>query len=94
MANQVAAAVAMASLATVCGLVEQDVIDMRSDTVSVLRSLNDYFYNPVSSSQCLPSLGNFNQRLQRPQTGDGSRSVKIYVEYSVSFKCVVNKKLH
>lgn len=71
MANQVARAVAMASLAMVCGLVEQEVIDMGSETISGLESLNDYFYCPVSS----PSLGNFNKRLQRPQTVDGSGSV-------------------
>ncbi|XP_035519798.1 LOW QUALITY PROTEIN: probable methyltransferase TARBP1 [Morone saxatilis] len=77
-ANQVARAVAMASLATVCGLVEQEVIDMRSETISVLKSLNDYFYNPVaSSSQNLSSLENFNKRLQRPQTGDGSSDVGV-----------------
>ena len=70
-ANQVARAVAMASLAMVCGLVEQDVISMGSETISALKSLNDYFYCPVSSS----SLGNFNKRLQRPQTVDGSGSV-------------------
>lgn len=69
-------AVAMASLAMVCGLVEQEVIAMQSETISVLKPMNDYFYSPVSSSSQSPSrLGNFNKRLQRPQTGDGSRSV-------------------
>ncbi|XP_076599642.1 tRNA (guanosine(18)-2'-O)-methyltransferase TARBP1 isoform X1 [Chaetodon auriga] len=76
-ANQVAAAVAMASLATACGLVEQDVIDMSSDAVSVLKSLNNYFYSPVPSSQSPSSLGNFNKRLQRPQTGDDSSDVGL-----------------
>lgn len=85
MANQVARAVAMASLATVCGLVEQEVIDMRSEAVSVLKSVNDYFYSPVSpSSQSPLTLGNFNKRLQKPQTGDGSRSVKVCLQCSVS----------
>ncbi|XP_070772317.1 probable methyltransferase TARBP1 [Enoplosus armatus] len=77
-ANQVTRAVAMASLATVCGLVEQEVSGMRSETISVLKSLNDYFYNPASSSsQSLLSLGNFNKRLQKPQTGDGSSDVGL-----------------
>uniref|UniRef100_A0A8C3G6X1 tRNA (guanosine(18)-2'-O)-methyltransferase TARBP1 n=1 Tax=Cyclopterus lumpus TaxID=8103 RepID=A0A8C3G6X1_CYCLU len=80
-ANQVARAVAMASLATVCGLVDSEVIDMQSETISALKSLNDYFYNLVSSS--CQSLGNLNKRLQKPQTGDGSRSVKVCLEYSV-----------
>uniref|UniRef100_A0A8C3ABZ6 tRNA (guanosine(18)-2'-O)-methyltransferase TARBP1 n=1 Tax=Cyclopterus lumpus TaxID=8103 RepID=A0A8C3ABZ6_CYCLU len=83
-ANQVARAVAMASLATVCGLVDSEVIDMQSETISALKSLNDYFYNLVSSS--CQSLGNLNKRLQKPQTGDGSRSVKVCLEYSVSLK--------
>ncbi|XP_033957335.1 probable methyltransferase TARBP1 isoform X1 [Pseudochaenichthys georgianus] len=72
-ANQVGRAVAMASLATVCGLGEQEVIDMQSETISALKSLNDYFYSPVSTScQRQSSLGNFNQWLQKPQTGDCS----------------------
>lgn len=77
----------MASLATVCGLGEQEVIDMQSETISALKSLNDYFYSPVSTScQRQSSLGNFNQWLQKPQTGDGSRSVKICLEYTVNLK--------
>ncbi|XP_054455903.1 probable methyltransferase TARBP1 [Anoplopoma fimbria] len=68
-ANQLARAVAMASLATVCGLVEQEVIDMQSETISALKSLNDYFYDLVTSS--CQGLGNLNKRLQKPQTGDG-----------------------
>ncbi|XP_062422564.1 probable methyltransferase TARBP1 isoform X2 [Pungitius pungitius] len=67
-ANQVARAVAMASLATVCGLVEQEVIGMQSETLSALKSLNDYFYTLVSSS--CQSLGNLNKRLQKPKIGD------------------------
>ncbi|XP_068597703.1 probable methyltransferase TARBP1 [Brachionichthys hirsutus] len=72
-ANQVTRAVAMASLAMVCGLVEQEVIDMRSETFCVLKSLNDYFYSLTSpSSVSASSFTNFNKRLQRPQTGGGS----------------------
>ncbi|XP_069000980.1 probable methyltransferase TARBP1 [Embiotoca jacksoni] len=67
-ADQVTQAVTMASLAMVCGLLEQDVIDMRSEMVSALKSLNDYFYSPDSSSQSQASLGNFNKRLLKPQT--------------------------
>jgi len=81
-ANQVARAVAMASLATVCGLVDSEVIDMQSETISALKSLNGHFYNLVSSS--CQSLENLNKRLHKPQTGDGSRSVKVCLEYSVS----------
>uniref|UniRef100_A0A8D3BYZ4 tRNA (guanosine(18)-2'-O)-methyltransferase TARBP1 n=1 Tax=Scophthalmus maximus TaxID=52904 RepID=A0A8D3BYZ4_SCOMX len=65
--QQVARAVAMASLATVCGLVEQEVIGTRSEAISALEALNDYFY---SSQPCQSSLGNFNKRLLKPQTGD------------------------
>ncbi|XP_034754517.1 probable methyltransferase TARBP1 isoform X1 [Etheostoma cragini] len=68
-ANQVARAVAMASLATVCALVEQKGIDVRSETISVLKSVNDYFFNPVSSS--------INKNLQKPQTADGSCDVGV-----------------
>uniref|UniRef100_UPI0037E7E410 probable methyltransferase TARBP1 n=1 Tax=Semicossyphus pulcher TaxID=241346 RepID=UPI0037E7E410 len=72
-ANQVAKAIAMATLATVCDLLEIEVICMRSETISEMKSLNDYFYNPASpSSKSLPSLGTFNQRLQKPQTEDSS----------------------
>lgn len=77
MANQVTRAVAMASLAMACGLVEQQGIDMQSETFSVLKSLNEFFYNTVSSSsQSQSSLGYFNKRLLKPQT-DNSRSVKV-----------------
>ncbi|XP_049927693.1 probable methyltransferase TARBP1 [Epinephelus moara] len=75
-ANQVAKTVAMASLAMVCGFVGQEVIDMQSETISALRTLNEYFYDPVSTSpQSQPSLGNFNKRLHKPQTGDSSSDV-------------------
>lgn len=77
MANQVARAVAMASLAMVCGLVEQQGVDMQSETFSVLKSLNDFFYNAVSSaSQSQSSMGYFNRRLLKPQA-DNSRSIKV-----------------
>ncbi|XP_040906647.1 probable methyltransferase TARBP1 isoform X2 [Toxotes jaculatrix] len=77
-ANQVARAVAMASLATVCGLVEQDVIDIRSETISALKALNDFFYSSLSpSSQSQSSLGNFNKRLLKPQTGDWSSELGV-----------------
>ncbi|KAM3606937.1 uncharacterized protein V6R79_026059 [Siganus canaliculatus] len=75
-AGQVAKSVAMASLATICSLVEQEVIDVQSETVSALKLLNVFFYNPTfPSSQRLPSLGNFNQRLERPQTLDSLSDV-------------------
>uniref|UniRef100_A0A667YIU3 tRNA (guanosine(18)-2'-O)-methyltransferase TARBP1 n=1 Tax=Myripristis murdjan TaxID=586833 RepID=A0A667YIU3_9TELE len=66
-ASQVVRAVAMASLAAVCGLVEQRVIDRQSETFAALKSLNDFFYNPASSlSQSRVSLGRFNQTLVKP----------------------------
>uniref|UniRef100_A0A673BT74 tRNA (guanosine(18)-2'-O)-methyltransferase TARBP1 n=1 Tax=Sphaeramia orbicularis TaxID=375764 RepID=A0A673BT74_9TELE len=43
--------VAMASLATISSLVEEQAIEMQSETVSVFKGLNEYFYSPVSSSQ-------------------------------------------
>uniref|UniRef100_A0A3Q3IHR2 tRNA (guanosine(18)-2'-O)-methyltransferase TARBP1 n=1 Tax=Monopterus albus TaxID=43700 RepID=A0A3Q3IHR2_MONAL len=48
--EQVTRAVAMASLATISGLVGEEVIDMQSETISVLKALNDYFYSSLSSS--------------------------------------------
>ncbi|XP_062286493.1 probable methyltransferase TARBP1 [Scomber scombrus] len=72
-ANQVTRAVAMASLAMACGLVEQQGVDMQSETFSVLKSQNDFFYNTVSSSsQSQSSLGYFNRRLLKPQTDNSS----------------------
>ncbi|XP_019950086.2 probable methyltransferase TARBP1 [Paralichthys olivaceus] len=69
--HQVAKAVAMASLATVCELVEQKVIDRRSEAISALEALNDFFYSSPSSTSLSPlSLGNFNKRLLKPHTGD------------------------
>ncbi|XP_039995691.1 probable methyltransferase TARBP1 isoform X2 [Xiphias gladius] len=77
-ANQVGRAVAMASLAMVCGLLEQEVIDMQSETLSLLKALNDYFYSsPASSSQSQSSLGNLNKRLLKPQTGDFSSDLGV-----------------
>ncbi|XP_029030988.1 probable methyltransferase TARBP1 isoform X2 [Betta splendens] len=68
-ANQVVRAVAMASLATVCGLMEHDVTDVPSGTFSLLKALNAYFYSSLpSSSQTQSFAGNFNERLMKPQT--------------------------
>ncbi|XP_028279026.1 probable methyltransferase TARBP1 [Parambassis ranga] len=75
--NQVARAVAMATLATVCGLVEQEVNDIRPETYSALKSLNDYFYSPTSfSSQSPASPGNVNKRLLKPQIKDSSSDLE------------------
>lgn len=68
----------MASLATLCGLLEQEVIGVQPETLSALKSLNDYFYSLVSSS--CQSLGNLNKRLQKPKTGDDLGSVKVCLE--------------
>ncbi|XP_041646192.1 probable methyltransferase TARBP1 [Cheilinus undulatus] len=73
-ANQVARATAMATLATVCSLFEQEVTDMRSETISALKSLNDFFFQMSPSSQ---NLGNFNKRLQKPNTEDCSSDVGV-----------------
>lgn len=76
MSNQVAKAVAMASLGMVCGLLEEEVITVQAETVAALKTLNDYFYSQMSSSsECPPSLGSLNQPLQRPETGATLRSV-------------------
>ncbi|GAA6213898.1 probable methyltransferase TARBP1 isoform X1 [Lates japonicus] len=77
-ANQVARAVAMASMATICGLVEHEVSGMQSETISVLKALNDYFYSSLlTSSQSQSSLGNFNKRLLKPLTGDCSSDLGV-----------------
>ncbi|XP_065815574.1 probable methyltransferase TARBP1 isoform X2 [Labrus bergylta] len=77
-ANQVAKAIAMATLATVCNLLEQEVTDIQSETVSAMKSLNEYFYFQTSPSpQSPPLLGNFNKRLQKPRTEDGSSDVGV-----------------
>uniref|UniRef100_A0A665X6P0 tRNA (guanosine(18)-2'-O)-methyltransferase TARBP1 n=1 Tax=Echeneis naucrates TaxID=173247 RepID=A0A665X6P0_ECHNA len=62
--QQVSRAVAMASLATVCELLELEVINMQTETCYALKELNEYFYSPLSQSQAL--LGNFNKRLLKP----------------------------
>ncbi|XP_035982429.1 LOW QUALITY PROTEIN: probable methyltransferase TARBP1 [Fundulus heteroclitus] len=71
-ASQVSKAVSMASLAAVSGLLRQGGAGMPSETVSALRSLNDYFYTSGTSSEPQPSLGNINKRLVKPQLLDGS----------------------
>ncbi|XP_023819046.1 probable methyltransferase TARBP1 [Oryzias latipes] len=70
-ADQVAMAVAMASLATVCDLTAQEGTDNQSETSSALKSLNDYFFSPTSS-QHPTCLGHINQRLVKPQLIDSS----------------------
>ncbi|KAM9364092.1 putative methyltransferase TARBP1 [Pholidichthys leucotaenia] len=68
--NQVTRAVAMASLATVCHLMEQEGIGRQSEMIPALKSLNDYFYHHVPSSQSHGSLGNINKCLLKPQMID------------------------
>lgn len=67
-ANQVARAIAMASLASVCGLMEQEGGGMQSETISALKSLNEYFCSPVASLTHQAPLGNLNKRLIKPKT--------------------------
>ncbi|XP_074532568.1 tRNA (guanosine(18)-2'-O)-methyltransferase TARBP1 [Halichoeres trimaculatus] len=75
-ANQVAKATSMAAIATVCGLLVEEGIDVQPETISALKSLNEYFYLQVLPYPQSPSsLGNFNKRLQKPQTEDGSSDV-------------------
>ncbi|KAM3863056.1 putative methyltransferase TARBP1 [Diretmus argenteus] len=76
-ASQVTRAVAMASLAAVCGVLGQQVIERRSESFSVLTSLSDYFYTPASSPHTQLSLGHFNQTLLKPQTVDGSSDAGV-----------------
>ncbi|XP_029962823.1 probable methyltransferase TARBP1 isoform X1 [Salarias fasciatus] len=69
--SQVTKSVAMASLATVCYLMEQKLINMQPESLSDLKSLNHYFYSPESSmSQNETSLGNINKRLLKPSITD------------------------
>lgn len=86
----------MASLATACGLMEQEVTDMPSETISALRELNDYFYSPLSSSsQSQTFTGNFNKRLLKPQAADGSRLVNaFYCSTAFSYTVQVIRRLH
>ncbi|XP_051935401.1 probable methyltransferase TARBP1 isoform X1 [Hippocampus zosterae] len=66
-ASQVAKAVAMASLAMVCHLMEQQTIG--PDTFSLLKQLNEHFYKPMPSPwQSHSPLGRFNERLLKPHT--------------------------
>ncbi|XP_077352092.1 tRNA (guanosine(18)-2'-O)-methyltransferase TARBP1 isoform X2 [Festucalex cinctus] len=68
-ASQVAKAVAMASLAVVCQLMEQHAIS--SDTFSLLKQLNEHFYKPVlSPGQSHSPLGRFNEKLLKPHMAD------------------------
>ena len=70
MASQVAQAVAMASLAAACDLLERQAADRRPETTSVLVSLQSYFYSPASSASQSPlHLGNINQTLLKPMSG-------------------------
>ncbi|KAK5610989.1 hypothetical protein CRENBAI_023524 [Crenichthys baileyi] len=75
-ANQVSKAVSMASLAAVSGLLQQGGIGMRSETVSALKSLNDYFYTLRTSSQSQSSLPNINKCLMKPQLLDSSSDLE------------------
>ncbi|XP_061601001.1 probable methyltransferase TARBP1 [Cololabis saira] len=75
-ANQVMKVVAMASLAAVCGIMEQEDTGMQSQTFSALKSLNDYFYGPVASSQHQDSLGNVNKHLIKPKLTDCSSDLE------------------
>lgn len=65
---QVVRIVAMASLAMICSLVKQKVIDMQSEVVSELEMLNEYFYNPILFSQS--SVGRINETLLKPPALD------------------------
>lgn len=79
MGNQVAGAVAMSSLAMVCGLMEQKVISTQQpETLTALKSANDFFCTPVSSSAQRPaSLRNLNKHLERPPMEGDVRSVVV-----------------
>lgn len=71
--SQVKKAVTMASLAMICYLMEQNLIDIRTEGVSDLKLLRDYFCTSVpSTSHGTISLVNFNIRLLKPQTTDSS----------------------
>ncbi|XP_017268494.1 probable methyltransferase TARBP1 [Kryptolebias marmoratus] len=65
--SQVTRAVSMASLAAVCGLMEQEGIGIESEVLSALKPLNHYFYTSTTSSQCQSSLGSINECLMKPQ---------------------------
>ncbi|XP_061814848.1 probable methyltransferase TARBP1 [Nerophis lumbriciformis] len=75
-ASQVAKAVAMASLATVCGLIELRAIVMEADTLSILKQLNEHFYKAAPTSWQSPSpWGCLSECLLKPHTA-GSLSVE------------------
>ncbi|XP_054654485.1 probable methyltransferase TARBP1 isoform X3 [Dunckerocampus dactyliophorus] len=66
-ASQVAKAIAMASLAMVCLLIEQQAIDMESDTFNLLKQLNEHFNKAAPSSwQSQSPLGCFSECLPKP----------------------------
>lgn len=69
----------MASLAMVCGLMEQKAISMQQpETMTALKSVNDFFCTPLSSSsQSLGSFGSLNKHLERPPMEGGMRSVLV-----------------
>ncbi|XP_057705003.1 probable methyltransferase TARBP1 [Corythoichthys intestinalis] len=68
-ASQVTKAVAMASLATLCQLMEWQAIN--PDPFSPLKQLNELFCKLVPSPWQIHSpLGRFNERLQKPHTTD------------------------
>ncbi|XP_056465736.1 probable methyltransferase TARBP1 [Gadus chalcogrammus] len=79
-ASQVAQAVAMASLAAACDLLERQAADRRPETTSVLVSLQSYFYCPASSdSQGTLHLGNINQTLLKPTSGQSDAGAQAPV---------------
>ncbi|KAM8852619.1 putative methyltransferase TARBP1 isoform 1-T1 [Synchiropus picturatus] len=69
-ADQVAKLVAMATVAVVCHLIEQQRDELQSDLVPLLNSLRDYFYTSPSSAPT--PLAHFNKSLVKPQTEDAT----------------------
>ncbi|XP_077585684.1 tRNA (guanosine(18)-2'-O)-methyltransferase TARBP1 [Stigmatopora nigra] len=66
-ASQVTKAVAMASLATLCQLLEWQTI--KPDIFPLLTQLKEHFFLPVASPrQSHSPLGRFNERLEKPHT--------------------------
>ncbi|XP_037549235.1 probable methyltransferase TARBP1 [Nematolebias whitei] len=74
--NQVTRAVSMASLATVCGFMEEEGIGVKSEVLSALKPLNHYFYTSTTSPECPSSLGNINKCLIKPQLIDCSTDLE------------------
>nr|XP_057914921.1 probable methyltransferase TARBP1 isoform X2 [Doryrhamphus excisus] len=67
LASQVVKAVAMASLAMVCHLIDQRAADMDSSTLNFVKHLNEHFNKaPPSSWQSGSPLGCFSERLLKP----------------------------